>query len=184
MIINEEYFLWLCEKVEPKGFKRNLYSKLFHHLHNRNFTWYSDIPNDKNRYEDGIDLRFRFGYEMQYDDQIIEEELNICECSVLEMIIALAMRCEDEIMYDSNYGNRYERWFWLMITNMGLNQMDDAHYDADYVDERINVMIYRDYNSDGSDGGLFVVDCEYDLRYVEIWYQCMWYLTRSDGGRI
>ena len=33
-------------------------------------------------------------------------------CSVLEMMIALAIRCEEHIMDDPDVGNRTGQWFW------------------------------------------------------------------------
>ncbi|MCR4581054.1 MAG: hypothetical protein K5666_00895, partial [Bacilli bacterium] len=158
--------------------------KLLQSLHNTPFWWSNKIPNDENRYKDGIDLRYRFGYEYNYDSIIIHNELDVCECSVLEMLIALAMRCEDEIMYDSSYGPRYERWFHLMLENMGLSNITNDNFDEDYVMDRVEIMLNRRYSPNGENGGLFVVETEYDLRTVEIWYQCMWYLTSlMNGGR-
>jgi hypothetical protein len=38
----------------------------------------------------------------------------------------------------------------------------------------------REYNPDGSNGGLFVLkNPRADLRETEIWYQAMWYLTEQ-----
>lgn len=41
-------------------------------------------------------------------------------CSVLEMIIALAIRLEEHIMDDPDIGNRTGQWFWDMIVSLGL----------------------------------------------------------------
>jgi hypothetical protein len=97
-------------------------------------------------------------------------------CSVLEMMIALAVRCEEHIMDDPNIGNRTGQWFWGMIVNLGLGAVTDERYDARLVDERIGRFLNRDYEPNGR-GGLFTVrNCKYDLRDVEIWYQLCWYL--------
>lgn len=180
--INEMYFEWLCSKAYPVANEKNNHRLLLQCLHNIVFRWSWKIPNDKNRYTDGVDLRYRFGYELEIDDQIIHDEVDICECSVLEMIVALAMRCEDEIMYDPVYGVRYERWVLLMFDNLGISDMDNDNFNQEYVEYRVNKMLNRAYNPDGSNGALFVVETEYDLRTVEIWYQCMWYLTNIMNG--
>lgn len=39
--------------------------KLLRHLHNIDFQYM--LPMDGNRAEDGIDLRYRFGYEKEYE---------------------------------------------------------------------------------------------------------------------
>jgi hypothetical protein len=80
-------------------------------------------------------------------------------------------------MGDPDIGNRTGRWFWEMISNLGLFCMDDYNFDLKYVDEVVTKFLDRDYLSNG-EGGLFIInDAIKDLREVEIWYQMMWYLS-------
>jgi hypothetical protein len=129
---------------------------------------------DGNRAEDGLNMRYRFACEYTY---VEDADTYISgPCSVLEMIIALAIRCEETIMDDTNYGDRTKQWFWKMITNLGLGSMHDDQYDRRFVDDIINTFLDREYEPDGR-GGLFTVkDCEGDLRTMEIWHQLCWYL--------
>jgi len=53
------------------------------------------LPMDGNRAEDGIDLRYRFGYEKEYEGSTIASYLDNSPCSVLEMLIALAFRAKN-----------------------------------------------------------------------------------------
>jgi hypothetical protein len=132
---------------------------------------------DRNRADDGIDMRRRFILAKNYDHMynVVMRYLN-GPCSVLEMILALAIRCEEAIMDDPKYGDRTNQWFWMMITNLGLGSMTDANFDRDYVDNVIDTFLSRKYKPDGT-GGLFVIKrCERDLRDVEIWHQLNWYL--------
>ena len=97
-------------------------------------------------------------------------------CSVLEMMVALAIRCEESIMDNPVYGDRTGQWFWNMIVSLGLGSMTDEMYDRDYVDNIVDRFLDRDYSPDGR-GGLFTIrNCEYDLRDVEITHQLYWYL--------
>ena len=97
-------------------------------------------------------------------------------CSVLEMMIALAIRCEEHIMDDPDVGNRTGQWFWNMIMNLGLGSMTDDQFDKRYAEQVIERFLNREYEQDG-EGGLFTVKhCKHDLRTVEIWYQMCWYL--------
>ena len=97
-------------------------------------------------------------------------------CSVLEMLIALAMRCEEHIMDDPDIGNRTGQWFWSMITNLGLGSMTDAKFDRVKINHVILIFLDRKYKPNG-EGGLFTVrNCPRDLRTIEIWYQMCWYL--------
>ena len=77
------------------------------------------IPMDGNRAEDGIDLRYRFGHEQHYSDAMVASFLDDRPCSVLEMMIALSIRCEEHIMDDPDVGNRTGQWFWSMIASLG-----------------------------------------------------------------
>lgn len=170
--IRNEYFEWLfelaCEKLFPEAVS---YRKLLMHLHSIIFRY--SIPRDVNRAEDGISLRYRFARSNGYGD--VPECLD-GPCSVLEMVTALSIRCEEDIMDDPVVGDRTRQWLWGMINNLGLGGMMDSKFDRLYVDEVVERFLNRDYEPDGR-GGLFRVrHCAYDLRNVEIWYQLCWYL--------
>jgi hypothetical protein len=131
---------------------------------------------DSNRAEDGIDLRYRFGYENSIDDELIELYLDTKPCSVLEMIMALAIRCEESIMDNPAIGNRTGQWFWNMIVNLGLGSMHDGNFDEFKADYILHRFMNHEYDRDGK-GGLFTIpNCKHDLRTTDIWYQAMWYL--------
>lgn len=170
--INDEYFDWLCEVVDSKRFSKHVsYRKLLMHLHNIEFTWF--IPYDDNRADDGIMLRRK--YALAHHDEELSDYIS-GPCSVLEMMAALAIRCEESIMDDTLFGNRTGQWFWGMIRNLGLSPMNDSNFDADFVDDVIARFLNREYEPDGK-GGLFTIkNCDHDLRTVEIWRQLSWYL--------
>lgn len=172
-LINE-YFDWMCQLVSDKRYKGNRsYRKLLSKLHSIDFTYTIDM--DGNRAADGIDLRYRFGGECDYEDYIITSFLDDRPCSILEMMIALAKRCEN-IMEDPEIGDRTAQWFWEMISNLGLYDMYDSNFDRRYVEDTIDIFLNRDYEQNGK-GGLFVIKHpKRDLRTVEIWYQMNWYL--------
>lgn len=165
--INNEYFEWMYDLVGGmRGSKYTSYRKLLLLLHNTEFVY--SIPMDENRAEDGVDLRHRFSF---LNADILDDP-----CSVLEMMVALSIRCEESIMDDTTMGDRTGQWFWGMINNLGLSAMTDANFDRRYVEDCVQQFLNRDYEEDGR-GGLFrVKNCEVDLRNVEIWYQLCWYL--------
>jgi hypothetical protein len=173
--LNKEYFEWMYQLVCNERYpKRISYRKLLTHLHDIEFTYI--IGMDGNRAEDGIDLRYRFGYERQYSKSMIATYLDDRPCSVLEMLTALAIRCEEHIMDDPDIGNRTGQWFWNMISNLGLSSLNDTRFDSEYLNRVITRFLNREYKRNG-EGGLFTVkNCKHDLRTVEIWYQMCWYL--------
>lgn len=170
--INDEYFEWLFDLVCGERFPRNIsYRKLLTHLHTITFTY--SIPNDVNRAEDGIDLRYRFVLSRNQDALLRYLD---GPCSVLEMMVALAIRCEETIMDNPDIGDRTTQWFWRMIANLGLNSMTDDIFDEYVVNDIVERFLNREYEPDGH-GGLFIIrNCRQDLRTVEIWYQLCWYL--------
>ena len=162
------YFDWMCDIVG----NYHTYSRLLTRLHRIDFVYI--LPMDENRERDGIDLRYRFAYdENSVDDDFLSER----PCSVLEMMVALALRIEEDIAYDPDVGSRTHCWFWDMVHSLGLDGMDDYNYDEDYVDDVVDQFLYREYKRNG-EGGLFTIEnCPHDLRTVEIWYQMGWYLN-------
>ncbi len=170
-IIND-YFEWLWNFTKCRGHSQN--RKIITLLHNIEFRY--SIPMDANREEDGIDLRYRFITEVGIPKNY-QEVYGYLDgpCSVLEMMIALAIRCEESIMDDPDIGDRTSEWFWLMMKNLGLDYMSDRKFDRDIAEEKISIFLDRRYKRNG-EGGLFVVNGRRDLRKVEIWYQMCWYL--------
>lgn len=174
--IDDEYFDWLFDLVCEDRFSPDIsYRRLLDQLHNTRFRY--SIPMDRNRAEDGVDLRRRFALYQGYEDScdLVLEQLR-GPCSVLEMMVALAVRCEENIMDDPRVGDRTQQWFWGMIANLGLGSMTDNRYDETYVDEAIDILLNREYEPNGR-GGLFTVrHCNVDMRTVEIWHQLCKYL--------
>lgn len=173
--LDEPYFEWMYGMMcNDEHLKRESYISLFRYLNDTEFT-YDISMNDGNRWQDGIDLRYS-----RFSDYIGIEPLYMefasSSCSVLEMMIALAIRLEEHIMHDPDIGDRTTMWFWGMIDSMGLSEMDDSEFNLAYVEAVVQRFLDRDYRPDGK-GGLFTIEeCKYDLRKVEIWYQACWYL--------
>lgn len=170
--VTVDYFDWMYNLVCRNRYSKNIsFKKVFSYLNNTKFTY--TIRMDLNRAKDGTELRRRYANEFKianiYD--------RICgPCSVLEMMIALAIRCEETIMDDENFGDRTDQWFWDMMKNLGLGHMDDDEFDEEYVSDVITRFLNRDYEPDGRGGLFFVRNCDIDLRDVEIWIQMLWYL--------
>lgn len=171
--IYEQYFNWLCDVVNVSTVS---YGKLLRLLHRTKFRW-SNMK-DRNRAEDGVDLRFRFAKHKRLSKNDVLEWHDRTPCSVLEMMVALAIRAEEQIMDNPQVGNRTTQWFWGMISSLGLTGMSDDMFDLIEAKDIIERFLDREYSPDGK-GGLFTIrDCEYDLRDVEIWTQLCWYLDR------
>lgn len=178
--VEDSYFEWMCSAIDAP----NEYSMLLRMLHSRPFYYILEM--DSNREEDGENLRYKFADACELDHRIIAVTIDTCPCSVLEMMVALSIRCEDNIMCDESKGDRTSVWFWNMIDSLGLLQYDNDHiYDSQYeVDTIIETFLNREYEPDGS-GGLFRVDNPIqDMRTLEIWYQMSLYLNSENEEEV
>lgn len=170
--IKNDYFKWLYDYVcKGRAHERNSYEKLLMFLHQIEFTFI--IPNDVNRAMDGVDLRYRYATYLE-DDRVMA--ILDGPCSVLEMMVALAIRCEETIMDDSRYGDRTGQWFWNMMSNLGIGLMNDDIFDERIVEDITYDFLERRYGPDGKGGLFYIRGCKDDLRDLEIWTQLCWYL--------
>lgn len=171
--LNELYFKWICSMVFPDENFRNKYSNVLYLLHNTPFEYILAL--DENRKMDGIDLRYHFSCACKIPHDVICINSNINQCSMLEMMVALAKRCEDDVMSDLSYGDRTAQWFLMMFYNLGLNNYDDESWDVNTYYEVKNIIkkcMFREYESNGSNGGLFITsNSHYDLRNMQLWDQ-------------
>lgn len=167
----EDYYQWLIGLLGDDDLREN-YQKLMKKLFDTEFRW--TVSFDSNRAGDGLYLREVFtketGIELYFD----------APCSVLEMMIALAMRCED-LIYDPDVSDSVLLTFMDMLYNLELDLMDDNYYDEEEVDEILCCFMDRKYDFNGH-GGLFcVLFAPEDFRKKDIWWQANVYLDEKYG---
>ncbi len=169
----KRYFAWLCQFCGINDVLNSAFQKLMTTLHDTDFTYRLDM--DGNRFEDGVNLRYRFGNEMKIPDPVIAESLDNRACSVLEMLVALSIRMET-IMDDPSIGDRTQEWFWSMLDNLDLGDMTDDVFDKKCVDDILEKFLCRRYTRCGKGGLFYLPHPRRDLRSTDIWMQAMWYL--------
>lgn len=176
--VKNDYFEWLYKYSCGNKINKNVsYRKLFMTLHDITFDFY--IRSDLNRAIDGADLRYRFANNSSIDTTIIMDILDE-PCSVLEMILALAIRCEETIMDDPRYGNRTTQWLWYMLKSLGLSYMTDDRFDEDRANKIIYDFMEKRYRPDGKGGLFYIPGCTVDLTTIDIWNQMFLYLEHLD----
>lgn len=179
MKLKELYFKWLIKKINVRN-KNKYFNNLLSYLYNVEFTW--TMARDEN-----LVLRAYEETRPQFFDEnpIARKYLQMGEeleepCSVLEMMVGLALDCETKIMtnfVDDNTGE----WFWAMVDSLGLDEFDDGRWDLWEVDLIVNKFLKREYEPDGK-GGLFTVSgTKTNMQKLEIWYQMQLYLRFLNG---
>lgn len=170
------YYDWLCNTVGANRPPYNNYMMLIQTLNKIDYVWF--VPMDANRYSDGFHLRLNFadsnGYVIPFtgDDKIYS-------CSVLEVLLALSIRIDSEITGEP--GLVYpEKWFWIMIDNLGLMVYDDEHFDVDRVCHIIEKWLTRKFGKSGV-GSPFPLQHPFDdQRSTELWQQMQNYITENE----
>lgn len=162
----ERYFNWLCELVNASSDKHDFLWCLF----DTHFMY--QLARDANRVSDGLSLRVQYA-----EDTGDETDISDYPCSVLEVMVALAMRAES-ILYDPEEGPHEPQLFWQMVENMGIKNTDNESFDYYDTMHKLHRMMGRRYSPDGK-GGLFRIrGVTEDLRDVELWNQMLWYLLK------
>lgn len=167
--IEDKYLSWIFDLV---GGTVGAYghSKMLYALYNTPFKVV--IPMDDNRASDGVNLRYRFAVDTDIPYGAVTSVLDCKDCSVLEMIAALALRIEEDYMSNGE-NSQVPMWFWSMLDSLGLYDQSNDNYDEVYVSNVIKIFNDRKYKSNGK-GGLFISSRKnIDMREMEIWKQAM-----------
>lgn len=172
----DPYFQWLCKRV---GIPRRMqYFRLAWELHRLIFRPGDTIETDKNRANDGLQLRVIFMQRYSASGSAV----NRGPCTMLEFLIGLAGRMSYVMGADDN-DLHTRHYFWKMIENLRLIKFSDERYEElngdFFVSEATDRLLFRTYDSNG-DGGLFPLKHpSKDQREVEIWYQMQSWLLES-----
>lgn len=174
-----DYFKWLKSLVDAE----ESHSFLWRKLHSTDFVWV--VERDENRAEDGKYLRYLFtvtAYDrIDFDEEEVEQYLS-GPCSVMEFLVGLAKRMEDDIMYDPELEDRTSKWFHEMVDNLGLTKYDDKHYSDVEVDDIIHRFMSRKYGKNGVGNIFWVAHFSGPLfKNLEIWDQMQAYVLEKYG---
>ena len=176
---DEKYLAWLCGLLGIKDISCHPNGVLLRLLYGIEFHLTDPvIGHDDNRVSDAYSLRGDY----------LDSDLN-CEIpvifmgapSVLEVLIALSLRIDDDVMYNGEL--RASKWFWIMISNLKMmdftNESNGVTWSPRDVTAIIDIWMNRCYDFNGN-GGLFPLKyTAFDQREVEIWYQMQSYFEEN-----
>lgn len=161
---SEEYYEYLVGFV-GKSLGPFSMERLLRHLYSTEFKYLDEF--DKNRFDDGIHMRYRFIFDMERSGEHYDKKT---PANMLEVMVGLAVKIE-AIMAETMFGDRTHSWFWSMCSSLGLNGQYDEFFDADYVDDILARFNRKEYDPDGHGGLFWIRNYEGDMRELEIWTQ-------------
>lgn len=171
--LEELYFEWLYRQVAEEYTSRaRTHQSLLRQLHNTEFVW--TVPNDDNRVEDGVQLRYEF---VEDADLYVDQDWLEIGCSMLEMLLGLSRRLSFEAEGEPR------DWFWELLDNLKISGLTDSKYNFHaerMVENVLDKVIWRTYDRKGR-GGLFPLSHpREDQRKVELWVQLNAYLLERE----
>lgn len=156
------YFTWLISWVCDTEQKRT-YSHVLKALYETDFIF--DNEYDENCAVYGTELRGKFM------DEVPVGSCREGECSYLEMMIALSINMEEQIMDNDEFGDRTAEWFWSMMESTGLAGMKDVVWSDDKFDRIIDILSNKKYQKNGKGGFFTVKEGGKNMREMTIWQQ-------------
>ena len=130
-----DYHEWICEMMRMDLPEHRDYYRLMQDLDRKEFIW--SHPMDENRDVDALNMRKEYYFDNGYDISEVFEGPR----SVLEVLAALSRRIEIEIMGEPG-NDHIERWFWIMLDNLGLLDARDDCYDHYYVEQKLDIWLF------------------------------------------
>ena len=131
------------------------------------------LDKDSDRISDCLALRGQYFYEIGINGDFSNKEV-----SILELLISLAIRIDNEYIGNPNDPHP-EIIFWEMICNLGLNKFDNSHYNGDKIYRILGNFVSRQYDFNGN-GGIFPLkNVCFDQKDVEIVGQMKAYLSEK-----
>lgn len=163
--VNFDYYDWLISQIDIPNGKR--YNQLFEMMHNTEFHW--TVPNDDNRVQDGIDLRYEF-LDGHSKDLLLEG------ATFLEILVSLSRR----VAFAA--GGEPSKWAWILMKNLRLQKCSDplTRERLDKVNDILDAVIWRTYEKNGRGGFFPLTNPDEDQTKVEIWHQMNAYVIEMN----
>lgn len=169
MKADTNYFEYLCSMARLSLPRYRKYRGLLRHLYSVQFRFIH--PMDENRVFDALDLRKEY-----FNTDNVGGN-----ASVLEVLLAFSRRIETEIMSEDPDKDRIERWFWVMLDNLGL--LKTGIYDSEEeINKILDIWMDRTYTKKGHGNIFSTSKSDTDLRDVELWWQMQRYLVEKYGN--
>lgn len=164
-----------CDYEAPEQIDHDCVAKP---LNERDILWQKEY----NRIVEALSLRKDY-----IDSGISDKEKRELESrfvSVLEVLIAFAIRIDDDMFYEPGE-NLIPRFFFEFIENLEIDipNKDWSFENEFFVDQQIKHFLDRTYTLNGEGGNIYVFDWDEvypkDLRTMSLWDQLQIYLSKN-----
>ena len=167
------YWQWLCQIIGLDSLETHSY--LLGFLYSKLFCAFCE--DDHCRIQDGLDLRRDFCENHQLKFDLFSA--NLGPVNVLEVLVAFCLRIEIDITCDPRNEPDPGKWFWIMMQNLNLYEMDDSHYDEEKAEEILDQFLERHFMPDGR-GGIFIFkNPAVNARELSLWEQLCTFLNEN-----
>ena len=146
------------------------------------FIWDEKIKEDEIRATDAMQLRRKYAEDVGrkankslHDIDRIWKSIH-GKCSTLEVILSMCGRL-DEMVNEDEPGTMVGMFFRILARNLGFDFCAEKELSKEDISAIVCRFLKREYNEDGSGGGLFPIQewslekGSKDQRQVSIWYQ-------------
>lgn len=174
-MMNDTTEKYLSEVYREYGIYNKRYSKLLRLLFETPF--YCTLEEDESRLEDGRFLRkdvIEHGHLGR-----LENEIDDIRISVLEVILALAVRMDSEYIGDPCHPYP-ENIFWELVTNLGFRLFHNGNFKERESDEILDNWMNRKFERNG-EGSIFPLRyTRRDQTRIPIWGQMNEYIRQKN----
>ena len=167
-----DYIHWVLKDrlgLTEKEIKKN--QRIVLALAKVEFVWRH--PMDENRAIDGLELRDDFEYET---GEYLDKSSGVLpNCSFFEMLAALSIRCENQLMRNLSLGDRTSRWFFEFLDNLGI----ESDMRTEEIEGIVLDFMNGNYDPNG-EGGMFPLKRSgINQRGEQIWKQLSAYINEN-----
>lgn len=170
-----EYLEWLSDIIHLYSEEHADYTSLIKYMYSYRFRY--SVVGDENREKDAnniLYMRYMDEYGLPYDMETLHDR----DTSVLEVLIALSIRCERDIMGEPDEF-KDDRWFWIMLENLSLDGCTNDVFDEETVDYILSKWLDRRFAYNGNGGIWPLKFTNRNQKFVEIWYQMQEFLEEN-----
>lgn len=172
--LEQNYYEWLKDLIPEL---KIAYGDLIQILYDTPFRAIFESDND--RMSDGMSLRNRYTQANRMSNALNLLLREAHPCSVLEVMLALALRIEEEYLGAYSDEHPVGQWFNYMLHSLGIAHMIDPFFETEIASEVIDKFLNHNYRPDGFGSLFWIINTKEDMRQLDLWHQAMLWINEQ-----